>query len=143
MRLLATTRWIAMNQPAKVQKEKRRSPRFRVRIGAKVIVKSIGSHDTYECVTGNVSAGGILVVGEQTEEFPFGDKSILEVWLTLKDLDGTVDTQATVYFMGKVAHKASDSGFGVKIVQIEDDDQDKLDEFITKFAEAHHDKLMK
>ena len=112
------------------KKEKRKFERLRVQISATVIARSIGSGITYKFVTHDVSAGGVFIRGEKSD-YPFEERTLLEIWLHLDE-----STKTSTSFLGKIAH-GREGGFGIKIVQIENDDQNVLNDFLKATVERH------
>ena len=118
------------NQLERLARDRRLFKRFRAEIEADVKVESIGSHRPYNSITGNISSGGIFVKASDKLNFPFSLQSILEISLVLDEKD-------TIRFVGKVAHLNKNRGFGVKIIQISDQDQRVLDQHLQRYAEEH------
>ena len=108
--------------------ERRKFPRYRVAIETTVAARSIGDATEYGFVTSNISTGGIHIKGDKND-YPFTAQTILEVWLTLSP-------EVKIFFNGKIMH-TNLGGYGIKIVQIEDQDQAKLDDFIDKYSAAN------
>ena len=110
-----------------VAKDTRRTPRYRIKVTVEIIVRTIGSNDPYRYQTANVSAGGVFI-DKDANFYPFNTQSILEVWVHAKDKE--------IFFLGKVAHMQK-HGFGIKIIDITNEAQDDLNQFVRDYAAEH------
>lgn len=126
---------VGMTSSRPTFKSNRSLPRFRLKIAAEVVVQSIGTKNPYSFFTENVSGGGVYIRGTQAQ-YPFRNQSILEVWLILD-----VEKQIKIFFNGKIVHNR-DSGFGLKIIQIEDKDQKILNDFLAAYKESHPEAVL-
>jgi hypothetical protein len=106
-------------------REKRLFKRIRVEIGVDVCIRSFGSKHPYYLRTTNVSSGGAFVATEGKQKLPFSLQSILEISLYLNK-----ERTESIEFVAKIAHLNKDHGFGLKITQISDEDQQKLNAFV-------------
>lgn len=86
---------------------------------------------SYDFVTGNISRGGVFVeVGK--ESYPFNEQSILEVWLHVGE-----HQKDSIFFMAKLVHQQLGKGFGIRIIDISDEELDRLDAFINYYEQLH------
>jgi c-di-GMP-binding flagellar brake protein YcgR len=120
-----------MGQPA--YKVKRQHPRFRVRLTAEVVAKSLGNPLPYRFVTSNISMGGAYISGDKNS-YPFQSQTLLEVWLLLDK-----DSDLKIFCNCKIMHTSGSSGFGLKIVQIDGKNEKILKEFIEEYVRKHPD----
>lgn len=120
------------------RRENRKNRRITLETPLKVVLCSIGAQVRYELATTNISNNGFFLEFESPGRFPFNESSILEVWLSL-------DGEKVVFFNGKVArivrrgdlgHGDLGSGIAIRIVQIDRDQENLLDNFI-KEHEIH------
>lgn len=123
-----------MSSILKHLKDKRLAKRYRVEIAADINVRSMAGSRPYQFRTGNISKGGVYVVSSGSN--PFSVQSMVEVTLLLEGTPGTA-SERRVSFLGKVAHMRDKTGFGIKIVQIDQEEQDKLDRFVDDYLAAH------
>jgi len=116
------------------KRENRRVNRIILNNPLRVVLSSLGDGVKYETVTRNISITGFFLDFEKPTRFPFTPASILEIWLELEKGN-------TIFFNGKMARvvkqtdeAASDTGpgIGVKIVQIDKENEASLKEFITR-----------
>lgn len=115
-------------------KDKRLAKRYRVQVATEINVRSMAGSRPFAFRTGNISKGGAFVVADETN--PFSVHSMVEVTLYLGDKDHSSDTK-NISFLGKVVHMRDKTGFGIKIVQIEPEEQAKLDSFVDDYLAAH------
>jgi hypothetical protein len=117
---------------AAARRENRRVVRLRLQTPLRVVVGSIGGTIKYELVTRNISITGFFLDFPKPGRFPFTPASILEIWLEL-------DNGSTIFFNGKMARVVHSSdpaaqdtgpGIGVKIVQIDKDNETILRDYI-------------
>lgn len=118
-------------------KENRRVVRVHLEQPLKVVMGSIGSSVRYDLETKDVSSNGFFLSFDKPGRFPFNRASIMEVWLELEPGN-------TLFFNGKMARVVSSdaagkdgSGIAIRIVQIDDENEARLREFITKNASPH------
>ena len=93
-------------------------------------VKSIGMRSGHEFVTKNISAGGVFIAARTGDSYPFDVGSMVDIELNLTKFDCRV-----ISFLGKIAHD-NHGGFGIKIIQIDEAQQNILAEFVKE----HRDK---
>ena len=114
------------------QRENRRVNRIILEQPLKVVMGSIGNNIRYDLLTRNISVNGFFLDFEKPGRFPFTPASIMEVWLEL-------ESGKTVFFNGKMARVvmpgdvgAEDVGPGIaiKIVQIDQHNEDVLRTFV-------------
>ena len=115
---------------------KRVHPRYRVKLAAKVVAKSLGTPIPYKFTTDNVSQGGAYIAGSK-KDYPFRKESILEVWLTLQ-----IDPEIRVFFNAKIMHETGDGSFGLKIIQIDSKNEKILKDFLERFVTENPDTKM-
>lgn len=111
-------------------RENRKNQRITLDEPLRVVMCSIGGQVRYELATRNVSNTGFFLEFESPGRFPFNRSSIMEVWMTI----GAGDS---IFFNGKMArvvHRGEESelgpGIGIRIVQIDKENEDKLRQFI-------------
>ena len=116
------------------RRENRRVNRVRLKEPLRVVLSSLGDAVKYEMVTRNISLTGFFLDFQKPGRFPFTPASIVEVWLELEPGN-------TIFFNGKMARvvhpqdqAAQDTGpgIGVKIVQIDKENDATLKEFVTR-----------
>ncbi len=117
-----------------MSKENRRKVRIRLQKTLPVVLCSIGSEVRYNLLTKDLSHNGFFLDFEKPGRFPFTPASIMEIWLTLEQ-------GQTIFFNGKMARvvhpndegaKITGPGIGVRIVQIDPDQEKLLLDFINK-----------
>lgn len=123
-----------MSSILKHLKDKRLAKRYRVEIAADIKVRSMAGSRPFQFRTGNISKGGVYVVSDADN--PFSVQSMVEVTLLLDGVENT-PSERSVSFLGKVAHMRDKTGFGIKIAQIDQEEQDKLDRFVDEYLVAH------
>ena len=94
----------------KIQRERRRAPRIKVRMRAKVLVQLFGSQTKYQFETIDISESGLLLESSEKKVF-YNKSSILEIWL--------VHDKREVYFTSKYIRKVNDQSFAVQISDID------------------------
>lgn len=113
-------------------KDNRKVFRVKLEKPLKVVMGSIGADVKYDLVTNDISPNGFFLDFEAPGRFPFNPSSIMEVWLSLDGGD-------QVFFNGKMArvvYPATDGedkgrpGIAIRIVQINDEEEKKLLNFI-------------
>ncbi len=114
------------------RKESRRNIRVRLPEALKVVMGSLGAEVRYDLGTRNISHTGFFLDFEKPGRFPFTASSIMEIWLELAP-------GKSIFFNGKMARvvyptdeAANDTGPGiaVRIVQIDDKNEELLFSFI-------------
>ncbi len=119
-----------------ISRENRRYGRVIIEKGLRVAMRSIGSETSYNMETRNVSDTGFFLRFEKPGRFPFTPSSIMEVWLTLEE-------GSTIFFNGKMTRVVypeeavsleTEPGIAIKIIQIEQEEENVLREFIRKKA---------
>ena len=119
-----------------IEREKRRFERVTLKEKNKATVVSIGSEIQYNMHTRNVSNKGLFLEYGSPKKLPFTVSSVLEIWLDIGE-------EARIFFNGKVVrtvlpedNQASlwGPGVAIKIIQITDEQNSKLEEFIQKNA---------
>ena len=125
--------------------ESRKVKRVRLTNPIKVVICSIGGQVRYDLTTKDISTTGFFLEYESPARFPFNRSTILEVWLTLEE-------NRKIFFNGKMARVVypkgeesenvveSSPGIGIKIVQISQENNEKLDGFIQSKAIQLGDK---
>lgn len=111
-------------------RENRKNQRIILDKPLRVVMCSIGAQVRYELATRNISNTGFFLEFSSPARFPFNHSSILEVWLELAENE-------TIFFNGKMArvvHRGEETeqgpGIGIRIVQIDKENEDKLRQFI-------------
>ncbi len=113
-------------------RENRKNQRITLDKPLRVVMCSIGGQVRYELATRNISTTGFFLEFGSPARFPFNRSSIMEVWLEIRD-------DETIFFNGKMARvvhrgEVGDSdlgpGIGIRIVQIDKENEDKLRQFI-------------
>lgn len=111
-------------------RENRKNQRITLNRPLRVVMCSIGGQVRYELATRNVSNTGFFLEFGSPARFPFNRSSIMEVWLEIGDNE-------TIFFNGKMArvvHRGEESelgpGIGIRIVQIDKENEDKLRQFV-------------
>ena len=114
------------------RRENRRVVRLRLEAPLKVVMCSIGANVRYDLMTRNISVNGFFLDFEKPGRFPFTPSSMMEVWLELEPGN-------TIFFNGKMARvvypgdpQALDTGpgIGIRIVQIDRENETALRSFI-------------
>jgi len=121
------------------KRENRRVVRIRLQEPLNVVMCSIGANIRYDLLTRNVSINGFFLDFEKPGRFPFTPASVMEVWLEL-------DAGKTIFFNGKMARvvypndpQAVDTGpgIGIRIVQIDKENEQMLKDFVEfKYQES-------
>ncbi len=109
--------------------EKRKLLRVEVQQPLRVYVRSIGSNVEYEFKSDNLSPQGINLIGRQSISYPFNSSTLLDVWVQIKDKQNSV-----IYFTAKIIRTHKKQGkliFGLRIVQISNESELKLIQYIT------------
>ena len=110
-------------------------PRTRFEIELPIALELIGTQNLFELKTLNVSSGGVFV--SYTEDYlPFNKDSLLEARLTL----GLEPDSPCVHFVAKFVHHQNGIGFGMRVVQIEEDSLNLLTDFLQDFGKHNPDK---
>ena len=115
-------------------KESRKVKRVHLDNPIKVVICSIGGGVKYDMTTRDISSTGFFLEYDSPARFPFNRSSILEVWLT-------IGADNTLFFNGKMARvvypdpktspeEATSPGIGIKIVQINEENETKLEVFL-------------
>ncbi len=120
-----------MAEPA--YKIKRQHPRFRIKLTAEVVAKSIGTPIPYKFITSNISMGGAYISGDR-KSYPFKPQTLLEVWLILDK-----EKDVKIFCNARIMHSSGQSGFGLKIVQIDGKNEKILKEFIEDYVKQFPD----
>lgn len=125
-----------------VSKDNRKVYRVKLSRCLEVQMGSIGSDVKYELVTNDISPNGFFLDFEAPGRFPFNPSSIMEVWLSLGD-------QRKIFFNGKMARVVYPSsekdtpdrpGIAIRIVQITEEAERELLDFIKKMAESESNR---
>lgn len=115
-------------------REHRRTVRLKLGQPLKVVLGSMGSEVRYELGTRDISNNGFFLDFDKPGRFPFTPSSIMEVWMELGE-------EQTVFFNGKMARVVmpdeeeatrSGPGIAIRIVQINQADEDLLVSYINK-----------
>ncbi len=113
-------------------RELRRNTVLTLEKSVQVILGSIGSDVRYDLETRELSSKGFFLETNQPRRFPFTNSSIIEVWIE-------IGSGNLVFFNGKVSRvvypedsetQAEKPGIAVRIIQIEPDEEKRLNEFI-------------
>ncbi len=121
---------------AAIRKENRKAVRVKVNEPLHVLLGSIGSEMRYKLLSRDLSMTGFFLDFEKPGRFPFGKASILEVWLQYQN-------EEPIFFNGKVARvvmpekigpKDPGPGIGIKIVQIDKENEKKFKELYDSIA---------
>lgn len=114
-------------------RELRRNTVLTLDKSVQVILGSIGSDVRYDLETKEISSKGFFLETKQPRRFPFTMSSIIEVWIE-------IGSGSLVFFNGKVSKvvdpESSETqqnekpGIAVRIIQIEPDEEKRLNEFI-------------
>lgn len=120
-----------MSESAAKTRDQRVKPRFNIQVHARIKAQLIGSSSKYPFITENMSESGLLVQHESVPRPSFNTHSILEVWLS-------TDTGEEIYFFAKYVRKASDTSFAIRIIDIDDPNSTKYQDFI----DAHREKII-
>lgn len=120
-----------------VDREARHAQRVCLDDPLTVSMKSIGSDVKYDLITKEVSNNGFFLAFDKPGRFPFSKSSILEVSLDFGDSQKISfnGQMARIIFPKDEAAKVFGPGIAIKIVQIAEDQQQKLDDFIKKKAQ--------
>lgn len=113
-------------------RENRRVVRVRLLEPLTVTMGSIGSDVRYDLQTHDISNNGFFLDFEKPGRFPFTPSSIMEVWMVL-------GSGEKIFFNGKMARvvypkdegaKVSGPGIAVRIIQIENEQEKILVDYI-------------
>jgi hypothetical protein len=125
-----------------IDREARRAQRINLEEPLLVSMGSIGSDVQYDLTTKDISNKGFFLSYEKPGRFPFLDSSILEVWLSL-------DEEQKIFFNGKMARiimpddeaaKVFGPGIAIQIIQISEDHQKMLDNFVNDKTHEHEEE---
>lgn len=110
-------------------------PRTRYEIDLPISLELIGTSNLFKLRTENLSARGLFV--KFTEEYlPFTSDSLIEVTLFL----GEGEDAPTVNFVAKFIHFQTGLGFGMRIVQMDEVDENLLSDFLSEYSNANPDR---
>lgn len=118
------------------KKENRRNIRIRLDASLKVVMGSMGSTVRYDLMAKDISSTGFFLAFDRPGRFPFTPSSIMEIWMEL-------EADKTIFFNGKMARivKPDDPaaqlmgpGVGIRIVQIDKENETRLKEFLERNA---------
>ena len=124
-----------------VDREARRAQRVLLKHPLSVSLRSIGSEVQYELTTADISDRGFFLAFENPGRFPFSNSSIIEVWLT-------IDDKQQVFFNGQMARiilpedeaaSVFGTGIAIKVVQITDQEQEVLSNFVKEKADEQEE----
>ena len=127
------------------EREKRRGERLLLEKKRSVIIAPIGSDARYRLETRNVSNQGFFLEFDNPERFPFRAASIMEVWFDIGE-------EKPIFFNAKMTRviKPEDdeasfwgAGISVKIIQITQENEDRLEAYIDKEMENTKNSVSK
>lgn len=105
--------------------ERRQHERIFVEASIELELQSIAGGIRYIFQTINVSKGGFLIKGDPKRHYPFNGSSILNLWLFPEG-----NRENAIYMMTCQVRRTSENDIGLKIVQIDQDNKNKLYAFI-------------
>ena len=120
-----------------VAKERRKFERFTLETKNKAYLASIGSSLIYALQTRNISKKGLFLSCEDPERYPFTTSSLLEVSLDIGDGQSVFFNAKPVRFFSPFDNQASlwGPGLAIKIVQISEGEDKKLEKFLKDLSE--------
>ena len=125
-------------------RDNRKTFRVKLKTPLHVVMGSIGADVKYDLVTNDISPNGFFLDFESPGRFPFNPSSIMEVWLKLS-------SDNEIFFNGKMARvvypseepgKPGRPGIAIRIVQINNSEENKLLQFIKEKADSEENKTI-
>jgi hypothetical protein len=111
-------------------RNRREKPRFTIKLQVLVVAERLGVKRPFSCVTRNISETGLFLYGKP-KDFAVGpDETHLTLTMRLDDCEW--------HCVVEIMHRADGGdGFGVKIVKIAPEDQERLNAFLAAYAAKH------
>lgn len=119
-------------------RERRQKPRFNIRLQVIVVAEHQGVKRPYGFVTRNISETGLFIFGGPQDFAPQPGETLLDMTLTLGEEEEDITLVAEI--MHQIGGPGPE-GFGVKIVEIAPEAQQRLTDFIADFAAKNPDSL--
>lgn len=113
-----------MGNAAHKTSERRSAGNLRLPLELSLRVNSIADPLTFDFVTENISNQGLFISGNR-DFYPFQAGTMLNIVLQLEQGN-------EIQFIGKVMHSRRRQGFGIKIAQMEGNEQTAYDNFLKR-----------